>query len=146
MNAIKRRIVRRGPITQSELKSAYKKTFGVSWWQEIFGLVDFKFADQTYAEADLEEMNKVIEKDQTDKQEWVSEDFDCDDHAFSLMGAFHHNRETAAMPIFITWVSTPLGGHAVLSFYKEGKVQIIEPQTDEIFDVPGNWGLILLCG
>ena len=70
----------------------------------------------------------------------------CDDFAFRLMGVFHQDRRTAAMPIFITWVMTPQGGHAVLSYYVAGVVRIIEPQTDAIFPVPGGWELILLCG
>ena len=70
----------------------------------------------------------------------------CDDFAFSLMGVFHDNKDTAAMPIFITWVSMPEGGHAVISYCKDGVVRIIEPQTDEIYDVPDEWKLMLLCG
>jgi len=70
----------------------------------------------------------------------------CDDFAFRLMGVFHQNRETAAMPIFITWVLTPQGGHAVLSCYVTGRIRIIEPQTDDISSVPAGWKLMLLCG
>ena len=70
----------------------------------------------------------------------------CDDFAFRLMGVFHQDLRTAAMPIFITWVSMPEGGHAVLSYYKHGQVKIIEPQNDDIYDVPKEWGLMLLCG
>jgi len=70
----------------------------------------------------------------------------CDDFAFRLMGVFHQDLRTAAMPIFITWVGTPEGGHAVLSYYKNGKVKIIEPQNDEIYAVPKSWALMLLCG
>jgi len=70
----------------------------------------------------------------------------CDDYAFALMGAFHRDLETAAMPIFVTWVATPSGGHALISFYYEGEVVMIEPQNDEVFSVPENWTLKLLCG
>ena len=62
------------------------------------------------------------------------------------MGVFHQNKETAAMPIFITWVLMPQGGHAVLSYYVAGTVRIIEPQTDDVFEVPTDWKLLLLCG
>lgn len=75
----------------------------------------------------------------------------CDDFAFRLMGVFHQDRRTAAMPIFITWVSWDepdygLVGHAVLSFYSKGKVYIIEPQTDEVYEVPFYWNLDMICG
>ena len=70
----------------------------------------------------------------------------CDDFAFRLMGVFHQNRKVAAMGIFITWAMTPRGGHALLSYYVDGEVKLIEPQNDKIFPVPGGWRLILLCG
>lgn len=141
------RFLNRGDIPAAEIQQAYLKAFKVSWWQRLFfGQGDIKLADQTYKQVGLTKLKEILEKDKTDKQEWVSEFYDCDDHAFSLMGAFHHDRDTAAMPIFITWVSTPQGGHAVLSFYHNGEISIIEPQNDEIFPIPEGWSLILVCG
>jgi hypothetical protein len=88
----------------------------------------------------------ILDADQGDKEDYETEWYDCDDFAFRLMGIFHCDREAAAMPIFITWVLLPEGGHAVLSYYKDGEVKIIEPQTDQVFLVPEDWTLMLLCG
>jgi len=73
------------------------------------------------------------------------EAYDCDDFTFALMGAFHKDYETAAMPIFVTWV--PTIQHALLSFYYGNEIFVIEPQTDEIYWLPeGEWKLGLVCG
>ena len=134
-------------ITSLEIKDIYVKTFGVSWWQELFGMVKFCFGDLQYEDLDLEEVKKVVASDEIDKMKYEAEEYDCEDYAFALMGALHHNRKTAAMPIFITWVSMPEGGHAVLSVVtKDRRVLIIEPQNDSIYPVPNNWSLMLLCG
>lgn len=146
MKILVRRLYYGNKITASEIKTAYEKAFRVSWWHRLLGYADFKFADRAYKQANLDAINSVLAADKTDKEKYIAEDFDCDDFAFALVGAFHKNRRTAEMPIFLTWVQTPAGGHAVVSFYFGGAVAIIEPQTDEVFRVPADWQLILLCG
>lgn len=145
------RVKDRGNIPASGIKKAYERAFGISFWGKLLaffvgGHGGIQLADQTYAEARLDKINEILAKDRTEQQLYSAEDFDCDDFAFSLMGGFHRDRETAAMPIFITWVLTEMGGHAVLSFFHKGQVIIIEPQTDDMLPVPKNWKLMLLCG
>jgi len=142
---IKPRETVRGAISGSEIQKAYKETFNVPWWQMWFSN-PFKLADQSYLEADEDLIKTILGQDKTDLEQYVAEAFDCDDFAYRLMGVFHQNLRTAAMPIFITWVLIPQGGHAVLSYYSKGRVKIIEPQTDEVFGVPKDWQLLLLCG
>ena len=143
---IRRQIRTDGSITASEIIKIYKSTFGVKWCQTLFGLVSIELADQTYFPVDINKLKEVVKKDNTELQQYSLEDYDCDDFAFSLMGALHRDRETACMPIFITWVNTPQGGHALLSFYKDGAIYMLEPQNDQIFNVPPDWSLILVCG
>ena len=128
-------------IPATKIIKAYRKTFKVKrWCKNIFFM-----ADEYYKEVDEDIINSVLTQDKIDAEQYVKEYFDCDDFAFSLMGTFHKNEDTAAMPIFVTWVLTPQGGHAVLSYYS-GEVNIIEPQNDKIYPVPKNWKLLLLCG
>ena len=149
----KRNVVK-GDIPLSVIKIAYQEAFHITnkdWFRNFLRLFFnvgsvFNFADLYYKEADEELIQMILDADQGDKEEYVAEWYDCDDFAFRLMGIFHCDREAASMPIFITWVLSQQGGHAVLSYYKDGKVKIIEPQTDQIFSVPENWTLILLCG
>ena len=146
----------KGNIPASRIKKAYEKAFNVSppgFWERLLMAITgqgwqslFFFADNYYKETDEKLIRQILKEDETALEKYVPEFFDCDDHTFRLMGAFHQNRETAAMPIFITWVMTPRGGHALLSYYVDGKVKLIEPQNDKIFLVPEGWELILLCG
>jgi len=143
-----------GPISAEEVQAAYEAAFriqGEGCLARVIGLVYqlrgvFQFADAFYQPVDQDLLQMILDADQGDKEEYVTEDYDCDDFAFNLMGVFHQNRQSAAWPIFITWILTPEGGHAVLSYYRDGQVWIIEPQTDEIFAVPDDWTLLLLCG
>jgi len=144
----------RGSVWAGEIIEAYQKAFNIPWWRmllstlaTIFGIGGiFRLADATYREIDEGALGRFLEKDKTDLEQWVAEDFDCDDHTFRLMGRFHQDRRTAAMPIYITWVMTSQGGHAVLSYCYKGIVHIIEPQKDWIYDVPHDWKLMLLNG
>jgi len=144
----------RGDIPSAEIKAAYQKAFhiaGEGWLHNLLQLFFdirsvFNFADACYKEADEELIQVILDADLGDKEEYETEWYDCDDFAFRLIGIFHCDRDAAAMPIFITWVLLPEGGHAVLSYYKDGQVKIIEPQTDQVFPVPEDWSLMLLCG
>ena len=138
------RIVDRGTISAQEIIQAYTKQFKVSWWDRLRGC--FRLADETYKEADPKKIKATLEANGTDSQKYIEEDFDCDDFSFRLMGVFHQDEDTASMPIFITWVLTKWGGHAVLSYYHNGQITIIEPQNDLEFPVPEDWRLMLLIG
>jgi len=144
----------KGNISSSEIKAAYQEAFhlaGEGWLQNLLRLFCdirsvFNFADQYYREADEKLIGLILDADLGDKEDYETEWYDCDDFAFRLMGIFHCDKKCASMPIFITWVAMLEGGHAVLSYYKDGEVKIIEPQTDQVFPVPEDWSLMLLCG
>lgn len=174
MRLIKPRQTKRGLIHYSEIVRAYRRKFRISFFNEpipgfFIGRV-FRFADEYYREANENTIGEVLRADLTDRQKWIRQLYDCDDFTFSGMGAFHHNGLTAAMPIFITWililpdwavgsrwrrawywlkvligVEKPIG-HSLLSFYRDGEVQLIEVQTDEFVPILPNYRLILLMG
>lgn len=151
----------RGAITYQEVKRAYIKAFKISRWRVLLSDIAtllrvggiFRFADATYrqiTDADERRLFAFLEEDQTDLQRYKHPDFDCDDYEFRLHGALHHDRDFAAMPIFITWVHWHADGmwygHAVKTYYKDGVITTIEPQTDYVFVVPAHWRLDLVCG
>lgn len=142
----------RGSIDSPTIMEAYQRAFGMSWWQFLLANFQgvFKFADQYYRELDEGLLFDILEHDKTDLEKYVAEDFDCDDFTFRLYGLLHMDLRLAAMPIYITWVSwTKDGkryGHAVISYFKDGIVKIIEPQNDMVYLVPEEWQLNLLCG
>jgi len=141
-----------GVIPASEIVIVYQQEFRMNWLRKAWSLVDgtFKLADEYYQPADRDIIMSVVAQDLTDKVEYREVDFDCDDSAFSLMGALHKDLRTACMPIFITWVEYyedgKRYGHAVVSFYEEGRVYIIEPQNDNLFLVPEYYRLNMICG
>ena len=133
--------------TAQEIEKIYSKAFKVSWLQRLFNKISFQFADAKYYSAKYEDIVHIVKADNIQDMVYTSENYDCDDFAFALLGAFHRSWTTGKMAIFLTWAMTPLGGHAVVSFVDEsGEIGIIEPQNDAIFSVPPNWGLMLLCG
>ena len=144
----------RGTVSAAEIIAAYQEAFNIPWWKLTFDSIArllglgsiFQLADQYYQEIDEDLLFAVLDADKTDLEKYIAEDFDCDDFAFRLMGVLHQNRDTAAMPIFITWIKFADGmGHALLSYYKDGEVKMIEPQNDTIHIVR-KWELWLLCG
>lgn len=140
------RITDKGDVPASEIEKAYIKAFKVSWCDRLWGKCNIALADATYRELDIARVRTVLSDDYTEKQKYVGEFFDCDDYAFALMGAFHRDRDTAAMPIFITWILTERGGHALISCYYKGNIILIEPQNDYIMPIPEGCRLMLVCG
>jgi len=143
---------REGTIPSAEIVLAYKEAFGMSWWQSLISLLNgtFKMADAYYKEADHDIILEILDKDRTDLEKYQIEDFDCDDFTFRLMGVFHSDPRTVAMPLFETWVEWYVDGqrygHSVMSYYDRGIVNIIEPQNDNVFLVPDDWSLNVLMG
>jgi len=152
MENVKGRMYVRGKIPSVNIVTAYSKAFRIgggwlSWLKMLIYGNPFKIADTYYQEADDELIRAIVDADLGDKEDYETEDYDCDDFAFRLMGIFHCDRYAASMPIFITWVEMPEGGHAVVSYINEHReVVIIEPQNDNMFPVPTDWKLQLLCG
>ncbi|MBA7686002.1 hypothetical protein ES703_94433 [subsurface metagenome] len=111
-----------------------------------------RFADLIYEEIDISHLLEILENDKTDQMTYSLdgngqpiERYDCDDFAFALGGAFHKDYMAAAMPLFLTYVRNI--GHALWTFYYDGEIFVIEPQTDEIYWLPeGEWKLSLLAG
>ena len=160
VDRIKSRIKFRGDIGTSEIEEAYRKAFNMSKPNIIKRLLlrllrvgnpislPFLFADTYYKEASFAIIGIILKEDKPKLKDYIykPEELDCDDYAFRLMGIFHQDHRTIGMPIFITWVETPEGGHAVLSYYYKGIIEIIEPQNCNTFSVPKDWKLWLIIG
>lgn len=174
---LRRRQKVRGAVNVADILTAYQEAFNIPWWRMLLSTLAttlgiggiFRLADASYREMTDEDEQRFFEflkKDKTDQEQYVAEDFDCDDFEFRLHGEVHKDLAFAAMPIFITWVSWEVtgnwfkrawtrlkyfvtgarAGHAVKSYYKGGIVKIVEPQNDDVYYVPTNWRLDLLCG
>ena len=137
-----------GELHYTDIIEAYREAFHMNWWSYLIALVTgvFKLENEWYKPVDEELIHLILDADMGDREEWELDFYDCGAFTFNLMGVFHQNRETAAMPIYITWVNTGEGGHAVLSYCWDGDVYIIEPQNDDVYFVFKDWRLMLQCG
>lgn len=107
----------KGEITYSELEALLT---GKS--KAIF------LSDETYSLITIESMKHFLDLDDTDKNKYLNNYYDCDDFSYRLMGDFSVPG-WAAICIGIAWSKT----HAFNVFVdSERKLYVIEPQTDSI--------------
>lgn len=99
----------------------------------------FYFSDREYNLTSVEDIKKLLSMDDTDRNKYVAELFDCDDFAYRLMGQFS-TPEWAGLAFGIMWVQTPSYGHAINCMVdNEFQFWVIEPQNDKVFKLPGDW-------
>ena len=83
--------------------------------------------DSKYWVCDRAEFNKIVQWDWTDKKQYISEKYDCDNFAFSFKARvdkwFHLN----CVGLVIDWS----GAHAYnIVVFKDGTWSLFEPQSD----------------
>uniref|UniRef100_A0A6M3L030 Uncharacterized protein n=1 Tax=viral metagenome TaxID=1070528 RepID=A0A6M3L030_9ZZZZ len=95
-----------------------------------FPTCDVYLSDKDYRLCSYDDIALFMAQDETNKIGYESEDFDCDDFAYRLMGQFSV-QGWADLCFGIIWTET----HAFNLFVTEDKeILFIEPQTDEIRD------------
>lgn len=155
MDWLQRRLMKKpkhageGNIHYTDVIEAYRTAFGMDWFEITWAMFRgvFQLENEWYKPPDSELIQMIIDADLGDREEWILDFYNCGAFTFNLMGVFHQNRETAAMPIFITWVRSGKSGHAIITFMNEiDLVHFIEPQNDFTGLIVPAWGLALLCG
>jgi hypothetical protein len=92
-------------------------------------------SDSRYLLVPRDEVERLLTWDATDGFSYVSELYDCDNYEFRLWGQVNSLPEWAGVSLGMIWFSEP--AHAMNIFVDvEGKVWIIEPQNDAIFESP----------
>lgn len=95
----------------------------------------FYMSDSTYLLADYDDIALFLAQDQTNKIDYVAEDFDCDNFSYRLMGQFSVP-EWSKLAFGIVWSNL----HALNCVIDEtGKFWYVEPQTDEILEELKDW-------
>jgi hypothetical protein len=102
--------------------------------QEI-GKCPMLITDESYTLKSKEDIELFLEKDDTDKMDYVSILFDCDDFAIRLLGSFKvPGWSNTCLGILIIGYENEEDYHALNVFVDLKKdVYIIEPQTDVIY-------------
>jgi hydroxymethylpyrimidine/phosphomethylpyrimidine kinase len=92
--------------------------------------------DAEYYLPRLEEVQRIVKEDHTDRMAYMEEVFDCDDSAVLLKAAFikdAYKRKRRAYAFGIVWGMFP-HPHAVnWVITRDKEFFFIEPQTDEIY-------------
>jgi len=127
-------------IDPEEIRTAYKKAFKTT------PSTDFHLGGQEcYKPLNPELLKEFLKIDPIDKKEYIATYRDCRDFSYMLFGEINCDERFDGCPIFITWYGTPEGGkkegHSVLSYFYNGKIYLLEPQTDEITGVDPDFEL-----
>lgn len=101
------------------------------------------FVDSRYLLVPPDEVKRLLAWDATDSFVYVSERYDCDNYGLRLWGQVNSLPEWAGLSVGVIWFSEP--PHAVNVFVDvDGKVWLIEPQSDEIFAKPAHCKAFLI--
>jgi len=123
--------LKREKIGSDELEKILRDAFGK---EASIYLVDYD-----YHLVDIDEMEKFLAEDKTDLAEYVPEYHDCDDFSFRLMGQVSIPG-WSDLAFGIVFALIPGGGHAINCFVTNyNRVYMMEPQNDEIFELPSDW-------
>jgi len=113
---------------------------------EMLGILSTEFPgvhifikDMEYQTTSLTELRRFLDYDKTDENEY-GKWFDCDNFSFTLMAGLS-NKHWSMLPTGILWtVIQNEPPHALNLFIDNNKeVWLIEPQTDEVFELPEHW-------
>jgi len=105
--------------------------------EELYSLLKGKFpdariylSDRKYNLATKSEIQRFLERDETDKYKYQVTYFDCDNYSYRLMGNASIP-EWASLAFGICWTVT----HAFNIFVgSDKKVYLIEPQSDKVYE------------
>lgn len=88
----------------------------------------FFISDKRYYLPSVEDVQTFLALDDTDKEKYVTQFFDCDDFSFRLMGQIHV-KPWASLAFGIAWSRV----HAFNVFIgKDEQFYVVEPQNDKI--------------
>jgi len=90
--------------------------------------------DGKYYTATKENMQKIVDADDTNTRAYKKATYDCENFAFSFMAAAQREYGITTIGLVIDWS----GGHAYNMFvYEDGSVELYEPQNDNFVE-PGS--------
>ncbi len=116
----------RRPISAAEIITALSQKF-------LTAMIDP--SDMVEAACDMEDINTFLEQDQTNRQRYITEKFDCDNFAFRLKGQFS---VPGWATLSIGLVRTEL--HMLCGFLDNNlDWWFIEPQTDGLSGKLATW-------
>lgn len=118
-------------------------------YEDLFSLIKRKYpdsflylSDKEYLLCDYDDIALFLAQDESNKETYVENEYDCDDFSYRLMGQFSIPG-WSSLCFGIVWTMT----HSMNCFIDvTGKFWFIEPQTDELMKTTdtGNVRLIVI--
>jgi len=129
------------PINGEWVDTEYAAERLLKQFPEVGSKIYFK--DSRYLLVPMDDVKRFLNWDGTDEFTYVSEQYDCDNYELRLWGQINSLPEWAGISLGMIWFSKP--AHALNFFIDvEGKVWLIEPQSDTIFEKPQDWEAFLI--
>lgn len=129
-------------MSSSDISALLKKELSIT---------DIHLADSTYGVTTVDDLHRFLSSDDTDTLEYKSEIFDCDDFASTLAaryrGWFSNANQKCGSALGVVWGDIRKNSdpnkprpHAVnvvilVDEKKVPKVYLVEPQTDNLFEL-----------
>jgi len=119
---------------------------------EVFSIIEAEFpngtkfiSDVDYKTTTVEEIERFLKEDITDKDKYVSEMYDCEDFSFRLMGQIS-NPSWGCLPFGVIYVKQSKNNYHAVNCFIDSKreVWLIEPQNDDIFKCPERWECVMI--
>jgi len=117
-------------ITAEQLEDLILKTFGSDYEYHVL------ISDEKFRIITKDQMQQLLEEDDTDTLPYILTYADCDDFSDVLLGQLTRKTWVQGFAIGQLWYFNPRFGHAVNLFCDGKKIWIIEPQNDQIVE----WG------
>jgi len=125
-----------GTVTGPSIKSQLKKIGVPSHKIEI--------TDMSYKQYELNTLKTALQFNLFRHLKYYSDNFDCEKYAYSLYALIKNIlRDSTIGTIYVNRPiegTTLMEGHALNFFFtKENEILLIEPQTNEMFEMPSDW-------
>ncbi|MCL7414377.1 MAG: hypothetical protein M8353_12330 [ANME-2 cluster archaeon] len=100
---------------------------------------DIKLSDPSYKLVDIGHIQKFLERNSGSERKYITTSNDCDDFSFILMGDV--TRWDPDLAFGIAWGYNPSGTYHAFNMAIDTteEVQIVEPQSDEIYVNTEEW-------
>lgn len=107
------------------------------------------YSDARYRVTPIQFLKDYLATSCVPAKQYVAEFYDCDNFALSMSGIFDFNTYPKGYAHGEIWVLMPDGGgHAVDCWCvledDNVKMKVVEPQTGQLYDFPGNWKVFMI--
>jgi len=126
------------PVSQQKSETTMSKIYVMQLFKSVDNL---QLTDTNYKLVDVDKLKTFLARNSTSSRQYVSDSNDCDDFALILLGDV--TRWDSSLAFGIAFVVKEDGDYHALNVLisTQKKVYLVEPQSDEVFEVPEEWDI-----